>query len=142
MALRVLALTAVFAAFAASALAAAPDAPQAVGPMVGGDSDAHGCKASAGYSYSTLKKRCIRVWQDGIRLDPVKADSSATVSAFVVFATGHDGAKAELYLPAGKGTLILKKAGKSWSGDGYKLTHKAGVFTVADAQGQALYRGR
>lgn len=110
--------------------------------MVGGDSDAHGCKASAGYSYSILKKRCIRVWEDGVRLDPLKTDSSATISAFVVFATGHDGPEAELMLPSGHGTHILKKAGKAWTGDGYKLTRKAGVFTAADADGQALYRGR
>jgi len=137
MALRVLGLTAVFLAFAASAGAAPPGAA-----MVGGDSDAHGCKASAGYSYSALKKRCIRVWEAGIRLDPVKMDSSATISAFVVFANGHDGAKAELYLPSDKGTLILKKAGKGWTGGGYRLTHKGSVFTVAGADGQALYRGR
>jgi len=137
MALRVLSLTAVFLAFAASAGAAPPGAP-----MVGGDSDAHGCKASAGYSYSTLKKRCIRVWEDGIRLDPVKTDGSATISAFVVFANGHDGARAELLLPSDQGSHILKKAGHAWTGDGYRLTRKAGVFTVAGADGQALFRGR
>jgi hypothetical protein len=136
MALRVLSLGAVLLAIAASAGAAPPEAP-----MVGGDSDAHGCKASAGYSYSTLKKRCIRVWEDGIRLDPVTTDSSATISAFVVFAKGHDGPKAELLLPSGQ-SHILKKAGHAWSGNGYRLTRKGSVFTVAGADGQALYRGQ
>jgi hypothetical protein len=137
MALRVLGLGAVLLAIAASAGAAPPGAP-----MVGGDSDAHGCKASAGYTYSALKKRCIRVWEDGIRLDPLKADSSATISAFVVFAKGHDGREAELMLPSNNGTHILKKTGKTWSGDGYRLTRKGSVFTVAGADGQPLYRGR
>ena len=137
MSFRALSLTVVFSACAASAGATLPALP-----MVGGDSDAHGCKASAGYSYSTLKKRCIRLWEDGTRLDPLTTDSSATLSAFVVFAAGHDGAQAELILPSGHGTHILKKAGKAWKGDGYTLTRKAGVFTVADAKDQSLYRGR
>ncbi len=34
-----------------------------VPPIVGGDSDVHGCKASAGYSWSTLEKKCIRPWE-------------------------------------------------------------------------------
>ncbi len=136
MPLRVLSLTFVFGALAAGAVAAPPGAP-----MVGGDSDAHGCKASAGYTFSALKKRCIRVWEDGVRLDPLTPDGSATISAFVVFEQGRDGPAAELFLPSGKGTPILKKAGRTWTGDGYRLTRKARVFTLIDADGHALYRG-
>ena len=32
-------------------------------PVVGGDSDAHGCKGSAGYSYSDVYKKCVRSWE-------------------------------------------------------------------------------
>ena len=31
-------------------------------PVLGGDSDAHGCKGSAGQSYSHLLKRCVQVF--------------------------------------------------------------------------------
>ena len=31
-------------------------------PMVGNDSDEHGCKASAGQSYSFLRKKCVQVF--------------------------------------------------------------------------------
>jgi hypothetical protein len=32
-------------------------------PIVGGDSDEHGCKASAGYSWDATLAQCIRVWE-------------------------------------------------------------------------------
>ncbi len=38
-----------------------PVAP--VGRMVGGDRDAHGCIASAGYQWCERTKRCARAWE-------------------------------------------------------------------------------
>jgi len=32
--------------------------------MVGNDSDSHGCKASAGYSWCDLKQKCLRAWEE------------------------------------------------------------------------------
>ncbi|VVB98433.1 Uncharacterised protein [uncultured archaeon] len=32
--------------------------------LVGNDSDAHGCKASAGYSWCESTQKCIRVWEE------------------------------------------------------------------------------
>jgi hypothetical protein len=32
--------------------------------MVGNDSDAHGCKGSAGYSWCEAKQKCIRAWEE------------------------------------------------------------------------------
>lgn len=142
MSYRALSLAVAFIACAASAGAAPPGAAPPEAPMVGGDSDAHGCKASAGYTYSTLKTRCIRLWEDGVRLDPVKPEGSAVISAFVVFAHGRSGPVAELFLPSGKATPPLKKTGRAWTGGGYRLTRKGSIFTVADAQGHALYRGQ
>ena len=34
------------------------------GMMVGNDSDANGCKASAGYSWCEVKQKCLRVWEE------------------------------------------------------------------------------
>ncbi|MFA5831736.1 MAG: hypothetical protein WC878_07985 [Candidatus Paceibacterota bacterium] len=33
-------------------------------PVVGGDSDIHGCKGSAGYSWCELKQKCLRTWEE------------------------------------------------------------------------------
>lgn len=32
--------------------------------LVGGDSDEHGCKASAGYSWCEVRKKCLRIWEE------------------------------------------------------------------------------
>ncbi len=36
--------------------------------IVGGDVDIHGCRASAGYSWSPLAKQCIRPWESRVRI--------------------------------------------------------------------------
>lgn len=33
-------------------------------PLVGGDSDEHGCKGSAGYSWCEILKKCLRPWEE------------------------------------------------------------------------------
>lgn len=33
-------------------------------PMAGNDSDAHGCRASAGYSWCEAKQKCLRSWEE------------------------------------------------------------------------------
>ena len=37
--------------------------------LVGADRDEHGCRASAGYTYSYALHDCIRVWDVGTRLE-------------------------------------------------------------------------
>lgn len=32
--------------------------------IVGGDSDEHGCKGSAGYSWCEVKNKCLRIWEE------------------------------------------------------------------------------
>lgn len=32
--------------------------------LIGGDSDEHGCKASAGYTWCESKQKCIRMWEE------------------------------------------------------------------------------
>ena len=44
-------------------------------PLVGGDSDVHGCKASAGYQWSVLKKECIRAFELKIKFQNLKVAS-------------------------------------------------------------------
>ena len=112
-------------------------------PPVGGNVDAHGCYGSAGYSWSVLKTTCVRMWEAGVRLNPVTPQGSAIMSGFVVFASENDQRRAEIFLPHIRGSLLLAKVGSApaWNGNGYKLTFHRGVYTLADDHGHALYRG-
>ena len=62
--------------------------PNIGGPIVGGDSDAHGCKASAGYTWSNTRNTCVRVWEVGIRLKPVNTSSTYD---YIIIRNGNDG---------------------------------------------------
>ncbi|MCY1662277.1 hypothetical protein [Chryseobacterium sp. SL1] len=53
--------------------------------VVGGDKDVHGCKASAGYTYSQIKNDCVRVFEQKIKLKEVSSDKSYTTSTAVIF---------------------------------------------------------
>ena len=75
--------------------------------MVGNDKDNHGCKESAGQTWSELKQNCIQVFNEGTRLNPINAQKDgAVISAFLVF--NGDQSKAELFL-TDKPNVILKK---------------------------------
>jgi len=37
-------------------------------PVVGGDSDMYGCKASAGYKWHPVAAKCIRPWESRVRV--------------------------------------------------------------------------
>ena len=60
--------------------------------LVGADRDEHGCIGSAGYTWSEVRKDCIRLFEDGIRTEAV--DGSGQVM-YVVFSP--DSLKAELF---------------------------------------------
>jgi hypothetical protein len=91
-------------------------------PLVGGDQDAHGCKGSAGYTWSVLKNECIRIFESGVRLDAKAQDLDKTLSAFVVFKSEQDDAQAEIFMPSAKESVLLKKAGTTAPAPG-KTTH-------------------
>ena len=86
--------------------------------VVGGDSDAHGCKASAGYTWSTLKKECIRIFE-GTKLSHYDDGKTYTTASYVIF----DGNKAELFLDTQKESIILerKSEGDSWINGDWQL---------------------
>ncbi|PZR22978.1 MAG: hypothetical protein DI539_04145 [Flavobacterium psychrophilum] len=90
--------------------------------VLGTDKDEHGCVHSAGYRWSKLKEECIRVFEEGYRLnliDELKGESM-NKSAFVVFE--EDGDRAELFLPDNDEAIMLERAkegtpyvGSDWS---------------------------
>lgn len=48
-------------------------------PMVGGDKDAHGCIASAGYAWCANKQQCVRPWE----LPPIAHEGPTTKERFI-----------------------------------------------------------
>lgn len=89
-------------------------------PTLGGDKDAHGCIGSAGYTYSQIKKNCVRTFEEKIKLKEVA--TKGDYIAAVIFST--DKKKAEVFVKdAEGGSVILTRAGKSkaWKKDSYVL---------------------
>lgn len=103
---------------------------------VGADKDSHGCKASAGQTWSELKQNCIQVFNEGFRLNPVDPPKDAAViSAFIILST--DQSKLELFLPdaAGQQSLILNKTGNDLYKNGqYKYDSNKSVLYINDTE--------
>jgi len=91
---------------------------------IGGQKDTHGCLASAGQTWSMLQEKCIQVFNEGQRLDPVKKTKSAVISAFIL--PNNSNTKVELFLP-NQESIILNKAGSSLYSNGkytYNIARK------------------
>lgn len=80
--------------------------PKEQQPLVGVANDAHGCNAAAGYTWSEVLQKCIRLFESGIRMNLVD-DPDATLSAFIVFSA--DSLKAEVFLPNVSPAQILDR---------------------------------
>lgn len=65
--------------------------------MVGNDSDAHGCKASAGYTWSEVRKECVRIFEVGSEFLAYGSNKDETLAAFVVVSA--DKKQVEAFLP-------------------------------------------
>lgn len=90
--------------------------------VLGGDRDAHGCIGSAGYTYSQIKKDCVRTFEEKIKLKEVS--SKGDYIAAVIFS--KDMKKAEVFVKdVDGGSMILTRTGrgkaKAWKKDGYVL---------------------
>jgi len=111
--------------------------PQKEKVVVGADSDSHGCKASAGYTWSILKKECIRIFENSTKLNHAEDGKTYTTVSYVIF----DGNKAELFLDTQKESIVLerKSEGDSWvNGDWQLIPWKGYVLKKA---GKILYIG-
>ncbi|AZA85255.1 hypothetical protein C1637_05380 [Chryseobacterium lactis] len=89
-------------------------------PVLGGDRDVHGCKGSAGYTYSQIKNDCVRVFEQKIKLKEVNSDKSYTTMTAVIFS--KDMKRAEIFIPDGNAkSIILEREGKNkiWKSGSY-----------------------
>lgn len=67
--------------------------PLVKGEQVGVAKDEHGCNAAAGYTWSEVQAKCIRLFEDGIQFQSVQ-DTASALAAYVVFSA--DSLKAEV----------------------------------------------
>ena len=84
-------------------------AKQDSNPMVGSDIDKNGCKGSAGYQWSIIKNKCIRLFEDGIRLNAKQKGLDTTLSAFIVFRAENLDDSVEVFLPNKNDVFLLIK---------------------------------
>jgi hypothetical protein len=104
-------------------------------PKVGADKDNLGCIASAGYTYSQLKKECIRTFEQKIQLKEITTKGNFT--AAVLF--NKDRSKAEIFLKEEKTSVILKRTAKGiWKNATFTLMKNKGF--VLSKNKRAVYR--
>ncbi|MGG5507716.1 MULTISPECIES: hypothetical protein [unclassified Myroides] len=99
-------------------------------PRIGGDKNDKGCLVAAGETWSELRQKCLRLFEEGMRLNPVHKDSAAVISAFVLF--NDDKSKVELFLPEESSkTLILDRKDTTGYGDAtYRFDAAEGTLYV------------
>lgn len=109
-------------------------------PMVGGDSDKHGCKGSAGYTWSQLKKECVRIFEVGIALHNV--DPNAGTAAYIMFSP--DKKKVEVFVDDNgtkERSVILKKKKNMYACKSYTLIENIGSYTLL-RNAKAIYKSK
>lgn len=74
--------------------------------MLGVSEDAHGCNAAAGYTWSEVRQKCGRLFEDGVQFSAT-AGQDSTLAAYVVFAT--DSLKAEVFVPGQTKNPVLER---------------------------------
>ena len=104
-----------------------------VGQTAGGDKDKHGCRASAGYTFSVIKNDCIRVFEQEIKLNEVNPTGMSTSISAVIFS--DDKTKAEVFMPGKKGGIILLRQGTegnyNWKKGKLSLVEKDKEFILS-----------
>lgn len=107
-------------------------------PIVGNDQDKHGCKASAGETWSALQQECVRLFEAGIRLHPVDKSLDANLSAFAII--GKNEEQAEVFMPNIKESKVLTKAKDgSWRMNDLRLSEEGGQYVLSLAK-QVFFR--
>lgn len=110
--------------------------------MVGADTDEHGCKGSAGYHWSAVQQKCVRLSDAGIKL--ASANPTDALAAYLLFASTDKDEQAEVFLPGQPGQLLAKVPGEgagSWTLDTLTLSYWKGMYSLNGAKGTLLYEG-
>lgn len=100
--------------------------------MPGSDKDEHGCIGSAGYTWSKLKKDCVRPFEAGLKLSGV-TDENKNFAAYAVFAA--DSSQAEIFIPEVKGGVILERTANGWADGRFNLSCTDGKWNIIQSAG-------
>lgn len=103
--------------------------------IVGNDVDAHGCRPSAGYTWSAIKKECIRLFEEPVQLKEVKPKGTYTSGCTLIFSP--DNKKVEVFIPTEKNGIILLRSGKAGN-----YMWKKGTLVLTEKGGYKLKRGK
>jgi len=104
--------------------------------IVGWDNDKHGCKASAGYQWSKLKKECIRSFELPLQL----YNQDKTFGAGVLFA--NDSSRAEVFCKEGRFILNTKERiniNPSFRNGDYLLKKTNGKWIFINVNKEIIY---
>lgn len=109
-------------------------------PLTGNDRDAYGCIGSAGYSWSDLRKSCLRIFEIGIPLRNLRDPAASTV-AYII--DDPRSSALELFLPGWPSTFILRLDRSVWRSTAghFTVQKKNGVYTVFSTEGTPVYQG-
>lgn len=104
---------------------------------VGGDKDTHGCIASAGYTWSTLKDSCVRPFEQ-IQLDIVNNSDSYETAAFLIIDEKKHAA--EVFLKESPQSIVLQHVGAyEYENQDYKLMQDQHCWTLIKGD-KTLYK--
>ena len=79
-----------------------------VGNQVNDDKNENECKLDAGYKWSNMNKKCVRVFEDGYRLTSIEKDTLGK-SKNAYFFVDKDSLIAEVFLPDSKESIIFTR---------------------------------
>ncbi|UXD68682.1 hypothetical protein MUK51_15930 [Sphingobacterium faecium] len=106
-------------------------------PLVGADKDAHGCIASAGYTWSTLKDSCVRPFEQ-IQLDVIDNKESYQTAAFLI--VDEKKQAAEVFVKESPESIVLKHVrAYEYENKDYKLIQDQHCWTLIKGN-QKLYK--
>lgn len=111
-------------------------------PRPGSDRDAHGCKASAGYTFSALKRHCVRLFEQPVQLKEVNNRKSYNADAVVIFS--DDNKRAEVFIPGTRSGVILLRTGRQgsfiWQKGDLSLLQRNGY--ILKQNGKTIFAGK
>ena len=98
--------------------------------LIGADVDSHGCKRSAGFTWSQLRGDCIKIFEEGMTLLPVDLKESEPVyAAFVLYS--EDKSEIELFLPSEKESIVLQKTKEnSYEKDAFRFDDNIKILYI------------
>lgn len=97
---------------------------------IGGETDKHGCLTAAGETWSELQQKCLRLFDQAKRLNPINVTGNeAVISSFILF--NEDKTKAEIFLPNDSENVILNKIDENLYENGiYKYNAETETLSI------------